>query len=224
MRKVFLLSILFFWLPCFGITVLIDPGHGGRFDGCLSASGTQKEKDLVLQISKLLAQQLNKLGYRALLTRSTDQDFLNGAPLSDDEVYKDLEARQALIKTIKPDLFISLHLNSHSHQQTRGFELFVPYTDTLPAKSYQLASCIHYALAHSLDQNWVGTLGNSNSYDRGIRAARFMVLQQLPCPGVLIELDYLTNPQIEKHFNKNYCQILANALVKGIQEYININY
>ena len=69
-----LLSLLF--LGCAGgpdrsnELVVIDAGHGGHDSGAYS--GGKKEKDLVLQITKRLYNELRRKGYQVTFTRSTD--------------------------------------------------------------------------------------------------------------------------------------------------------
>ncbi len=51
--------------------ILIDPGHGGMDGGALAKDGTL-EKDINLDISKILKKNLKKEGYKVVMTREDD--------------------------------------------------------------------------------------------------------------------------------------------------------
>ena len=76
-------------------TIVIDPGHGGKDPGTFIKGGLM-EKDIALEIAKLLAPKLEeKLGCKVILTR-------------DEDVFLSLEKRTAFANVNKADLFISL--------------------------------------------------------------------------------------------------------------------
>lgn len=56
-----------------GKKFMIDPGHGGDYDGV--TSGTQKEKDIVLKLGLRLRDELQAAGAIVYMTRTTDVDF-----------------------------------------------------------------------------------------------------------------------------------------------------
>ena len=61
-----------------GITIAIDPGHGGSDSGAV-ANGL-KEKDLTLAVSLALKEELESYdGVRVVMTRTTDTRPLGGA-------------------------------------------------------------------------------------------------------------------------------------------------
>ena len=82
-------------------TVVIDPGHGGKDAGCVSPSGKTMEKNLVLDISKRLAEKI-KAEYpdvKVILTRS-------------DDTFVTLQGRADIANSNNANLFISIHVNS----------------------------------------------------------------------------------------------------------------
>ena len=113
MRSLLLCALAF---PAFaGPFVIVDPGHGGTQTGAVSPTGAW-EKDAALEISKLLKAQLeSKLKANVKLTREKD-----------DKV--SLADRVEWANAQKPDLFISVHLNSmptrKQRQQTEGIETY----------------------------------------------------------------------------------------------------
>ncbi|MGL5834920.1 MAG: N-acetylmuramoyl-L-alanine amidase, partial [Waterburya sp.] len=84
--------------PLNKIKILLDPGHGGKESGSKGATG-YPEKEINLLMSKLVEQELTKLGAKVYLTREKDIDV-------------SLETRVAMIDRIKPDLAISIHYNA----------------------------------------------------------------------------------------------------------------
>jgi N-acetylmuramoyl-L-alanine amidase len=102
--------------PAFaGPLVIVDPGHGGSQTGAVSPSGSW-EKDTALEISKLLKAELEaQLQASVLLTRESDKDVT-------------LANRVDWANAQKPDLFISVHLNSmptkKQRQMNEGVETY----------------------------------------------------------------------------------------------------
>ncbi|MBL8957575.1 MAG: N-acetylmuramoyl-L-alanine amidase [Myxococcaceae bacterium] len=113
MRSLLLCAIA---LPAFaGPLVIVDPGHGGNQTGAGSPTGAW-EKDAALEISKLLKAELEaQLRATVKLTRSKDDNL-------------SLHDRVDWANAQKPDLFISVHLNSmptkKQRQSTEGIETY----------------------------------------------------------------------------------------------------
>ena len=58
--------------------------------------------------------------------------------------------------------------------------------------------------------------------DRGVKKAPFVVLIGANMPSVLSEISFLTNPRDEKSLRRgDYRQKIAEALLQGIQDYVN---
>ena len=102
--------------PAFaGPLVVLDPGHGGKQTGAVSPSGAW-EKDTALEISRLLKAEL-EVQLHATVRMTRDRDALVS-----------LHDRVDWANAQKPDLFISVHLNSmptrKQRQQTEGIETY----------------------------------------------------------------------------------------------------
>ena len=65
--------LVFHPLPLIGHTIFIDPGHGGRDPGAIYFN--IKEKDINLEISKILKEELEKEGAIVYMTREEDIDY-----------------------------------------------------------------------------------------------------------------------------------------------------
>jgi N-acetylmuramoyl-L-alanine amidase len=92
--------------------VVIDPGHGGRDPGALSAQGTAREKDVTLAIARAIRDALVASGrVRVALTRNGD-DYL---PLRD---------RYEIARQLKADLFISVHADAAPNPAATGATIY----------------------------------------------------------------------------------------------------
>lgn len=75
---------------------MIDAGHGGRASGAVGFG--HMEKDLVLALALYMATLFRSVGVEVILTRDTDR-------------YMTLKERTDLENRVKPDCFISLHMD-----------------------------------------------------------------------------------------------------------------
>jgi N-acetylmuramoyl-L-alanine amidase len=196
-----------------GFTLVLDPGHGGIFSG--GRSNNVQEKDITLPIALKIADILrHDNAVNIVLTRTQDIHL-------DPDVIQDLHMRARLSHTHKADLFISIHANTGG-RNTRGYEVYVPFSKKFPAASYQIASLLHHELSQFVKPKWGGKLGNLNEYDRGIRAAHFHVLRGHSCPAVLLELDFITNKMsLQNLQDPAYQNKLAEIIARAIREFKN---
>ncbi len=91
--------------------VVVDPGHGGEDPGAIGRRGTL-EKDIVLSISRQLRSRFeDDARFRIALTR--DGDF-----------FVPLNQRVQRARTLKADLFISVHADAFVQPQANGSSVF----------------------------------------------------------------------------------------------------
>lgn len=91
--------------------VVVDPGHGGEDPGAIGPRGT-REKDIVLSISRQLRNRFeDDVRFRIALTR--DGDF-----------FVPLNHRVQRARTLKADLFISVHADAFVQPQANGSSVF----------------------------------------------------------------------------------------------------
>lgn len=95
-------------------TIIIDPGHGGKDQGAMVAG--VHEAQVTLAVAKELRTALQKMGYKALLTR-------------EDDTYMSLADRPKFASEKGGDLFVSLHCNSigGSHKKKQDVSGFISY-------------------------------------------------------------------------------------------------
>ncbi len=197
-------------------TIVIDPGHGGKYIGTANTAAGLVEKNLALDVAVRLARKLTLRGYTVILTRDTDTE------LDKDTLIADLTKRAQIAADHTADLFVSLHFNGSRNPRSAGFEIYVPFEDKYPIKSYCLASALHYHISHEVSPHWRGgSLGNLNALDGGIKASRFNVIKKATCPAVLVELAYLTNEETANKLKTDqFKDILVDGVSKGIERYI----
>ncbi len=213
--------------------ILIDPGHGGHDPGTTSRKGL-REKDLVLDISKRVAELLRSNTFEVLMTRDSD-------------IFIPLEERTAIANSKGADLFVSIHINASRSTRPRGTETYFLNLTTDPdaaevaarenasstrrlselnnllqkvmnnskiTESRELATQIQDAMASTL-------LPSKNDVrNRGVKKAPFYVLLGAQMPAVLVEVAYLSNQKDEALLNDpNYRQKVAESIAKGINTY-----
>lgn len=95
-------------------TVVIDPGHGGKDAGAVSADKKTYEKTLVLNIAKALERKINQgcPEVKVVLTRRND-------------VFLPLLTRADIANRNNANLFISIHINASTKKQPSGFSAHI---------------------------------------------------------------------------------------------------
>lgn len=255
MKSFFLpLAILFFLLPSFcayagntsaqkRITVVIDPGHGGKDPGAIGTVLKLKEKDVNLSVALELGRLLYaEPGFKVVFTRKTD-------------VFIPLDERAQKANKEKADLFISIHANASPNKSAYGAETFVVgssskenmatamrenasilYEENYKARyggfdpnkseSYIMFDMMQSSfltqsidLAQRVQKKIVSSCGRT---DRSVKQAGFLVLRQTNMPSILVELGYLTNAKEEKYLKKESSRkAMAKAIFQAVLDYRN---
>lgn len=138
-----------------GMTICLDPGHGGNDSGA-TAFGA-KESDLTLKIAQYCKEELSKYDVNVVLTRTTDTRL-------SEEAAMDLKNRVEVAKKAGASYFISIHINSATNSAAKGAEVYYPNTSgnkNLSSNGQNLAKAIQKQLA---------ALG---LYDRGIKIRNY---------------------------------------------------
>ncbi|HKL48379.1 MAG TPA: N-acetylmuramoyl-L-alanine amidase, partial [Desulfuromonadales bacterium] len=216
--------------------IVVDPGHGGRDPGAIGPSGLL-EKDVTLAMARLLADRLRRdLNCKVVLTRDRD-------------VYLPLNQRTDIANKLGADLFISLHANANKSSRPYGVETFyLNFSKNQKAmevvarendtslkqvgdlemilldlmanskinESSRLATKVQKAMVGHLDLHY------TQIRDLGVRQGPFYVLLGATMPSVLVESAFISNPREENRLRSpNYQKKTAEAIVKGVQEYLN---
>lgn len=198
-------------------TIVIDPGHGGKDDGTVNAKLKLREKAMTLDVALRLEKLLKAAGYQVVLTRRKD-------------AFVPLPLRPAYANKVKGDLFISIHFNAIDNKAISGSETYIltkQFQRSTSSDKSQPDDNQRYA--GNSDDPWNAVLGyrmhravvgSLQSFDRGLKHARFAVLRDLDCPGLLVEAGYLSNDaEARKIGTAEWRQKLAQAIANGVADY-----
>lgn len=226
------------------LSILIDPGHGGR------DRGTTKQETHEAQITLEVANDLRALlqknpAFQVRMTRATDMTV-------------SLNERSRLAKAHDADLFVSIHVNSSPDSHARGAEFYFqnqlppdeesmylahqeeqlevggsnqplvypmldpsPYSTEVTAilKDLLDGSRVQRSsdLIRALRSHWTGPHKSQSS---GIHQAPFHVLSQMHIPSVLVELGFLTNARdYQLLVNSTEQKKMAADIYRGLVAY-----
>jgi len=175
-----------------GLTIVIDPGHGGNDRGTTGARGTD-EKGLTMLTSELLAAKLKAAGADVIMTRDAD-------------IYVSLRKRVAVSHQHEADAFISIHYDANPDASIHGFTTY--YTRSA-----------HQELAASVNDGLASTVPLR---DRGAQPGNFLVLRENRQNAILIELGFLSNPNEERIVTSDlFREQATHGIYKGLLEYFN---
>jgi N-acetylmuramoyl-L-alanine amidase len=191
------------------ITVVIDAGHGGVDAGAYSKDGKVVEKSLALQISQKIQQLAPSYNINIVMTRTGDHLPGNTTVISDG-----LKARTELAQTAKADLFVAIHVSAADGQNTPngGFEIYVSKKDNSNTQKAREAGT---AVVQELSKIYEINTALLQRQNQGI-----WVLDQSPCPALLIECGYITNEKdLAFISNSSNQEAIAKKILEGIVKY-----
>ena len=128
--------------------ILIDPGHGGIDGGAKSKTGTI-EKDINLQISLKLRDNLEEKGYKVYMTRDEDEGLYQKGNTVREKKREDLNRRVEMKKETECDIFVSIHQNMFPQSKCYGAQVWYASNDN----SYNLATIVQDSIKESVKDN-----------------------------------------------------------------------
>lgn len=220
------------------VIVAVDAGHGGQDPGAIGRAGT-REKDVVLDISKELAERINREpGMRAILTRDGDY-FLT------------LRQRIRRARDVGAELFVSVHADAVRDPSVSGSSVYVlslkGATDeqarlladrenaadlaggvSLDDKDPVIASVlVDLAQSAQISQSMVAaervlrSLSRVNEVRKPlVQQAGFVVLKSPDIPSMLVETAFISSLADERLLNKpERRKDLAEAIFDGVKQF-----
>lgn len=189
-------------LPLQDTIIMVDPGHGGRDSG--TYYGKIYEKNINLEISKALEEELTKNGAIVYMTRTRDIDL---SSIYDSAKKRgDLYRRLLKIKETKSDLYISIHINWYQNTSMKGAEVL-----------YNSINENNEKLAKSIMKEFKTDLGST----RTVKTTDLYMYRNTTTPGVLVECGYLSNPTERTLLQQeDYQKKLAKSITNGIINYL----
>ncbi|SJZ69213.1 N-acetylmuramoyl-L-alanine amidase [Novilysobacter spongiicola] len=224
--------------PMRPLVIAIDPGHGGQDPGAIGKSGT-REKDVVLEISRELARQINATpGMRAYLTRDRD-------------VFIPLNKRASLARSAGADMFISIHADAAENRAADGSSVYVlslkgassqrarwlankenaadlvggarlpQNNDTLTSVLLDLTQSGNMkASEEAAGEILDGLKRVGNIHKPQIERANFAVLRTSDIPAMLVETAFISNPEEERRLqDPGFRRKVAGAVLDGINTF-----
>lgn len=184
----------------FGVSLVIDAGHGGADPGMVGDAVL--EKDVNLEVARILSQYCRAAGAAVTVTREGD------AALSESK-RADLEQRVALAEKAQADVFISLHCNSFvSDPSQHGAQVFYAAGNK---EGRRLAETLQGALSEQLGNTERTALAHPDSF----------LLKNIGCPAVIVEMGFLSNAAEEGDLaSPDYQWELGWALFRGLSDYL----
>ncbi len=177
----------------YGRRILLDPGHGGHDIGAPGAVSVEKNLNLALALA--VENALLEQGFAVELTRRDDH-------------YLTLQQRCDAAAGF--DLFISLHHNASPEMSASGLETYAPAT---PRVNFDESIMLAFLIQR-------GIVRATGEVDRGMRSARFYVLEHNTIPAVLVEAGFVSTPQEEQKLNQPSRQkVLAAAIADAVVEF-----
>lgn len=185
--------------PLDGITVIVDPGHGGTDVGALGfvskGDSAMNEKDLNLLTATAAARHLEKLGATVIMTRVDDTTV-------------ELSARTQFVDDTEADLCISVHHNSLDYTtnitRVRGF-LGLWWDDSGSLLAKTLSSTVTKTLSR---------------YERTAAAQKLAMCRNHKYPSALLEMAFMTSAEeYESITDPANIDLAGAAIANGVVEY-----
>jgi N-acetylmuramoyl-L-alanine amidase len=245
---VFFIAFLFLVFPiqAGSFVLVIDPGHGGKDTGALGRKG--KEKDINLAVATLVGRYIasEHPDVKIVYTRNKDvfiglderADIANKAnanlfiSIHANAVSKKSHIRGAEVYTfgvtrIQENLDVAKRENSvilledNYEQKYEGFDpnsaesyiIFEFMVNLYAEQSINFAGMVQKELVKTAKRG-----------DRGVKQAGYLVLRKSSMPRILIELDFISNPEAENFMlsaagQKSMARAISNAFAEYKKEF-----
>ena len=127
----------------------------------------------------------------------------------DEDKTLSLEDRVTFAEEIKPDIFVSIHVNSSQGTTATGIETHY-YHDY----SIQLGNFVQNSMKKYI-----------NSPDRGLQKSKFYVINHTTMPAILVEIGFISNEgERAELVSESRQQATAKAIAEGIMNYYKEQY
>lgn len=172
-----------------GLTIVVDPGHGGEDPGAIGLYYKTLEKDVNLATARILERKLLAAGAHVIMTRSTDK-------------FVPLKQIAQISNNSGCDAFVSIHYNMNNSRSLRGTEVY--YYSGTQNGSFAKAISTEIAKRSSIPM-------------LGVKRASFVVLRENKRLAVLVEGAFLSNSNDEALArSQDFQQKIAEGIFQGI--------
>lgn len=186
-------------------TIVIDAGHGGEDGGAVSCTGVT-EKQINLEIALELNDLFHLLGHKTRMIRSDDRSVYTAGDTIARRKVSDLKERVRMVAETENAILVSIHQNLFPDARYSGAQVF--YSDE------------GQALAEELQTSFRQTI-NPGSNREIKQAKRVYLMEQIHCPGILVECGFLSNPEEEaqlrsKDYQQKICIVIASTVANHL--------
>jgi len=169
-----------------GVTVFIDPGHGGAdpgAEGATSPGPGVDEATANLAVALDLLPLLRHAGYQVVLSRTTDTSVAaESSVLGSNAVHLDNEARVACANAARANVLISIHMNGFEDQSVGGAQTIYDAVRSFATANERLAQLLQSDVLASIQAaGW-------SVPDRGVQTDDN---QGSPTPGAPLDWKHL---------------------------------
>lgn len=186
-----------------GAVIVLDPGHGGKDPGAIGYSGAVEEADVNFATSVAVMNELQNKGATVYLTRYEDKAM-------------SLEERKAIVRSVKPDVFVCVHANGSVNASNYGTSAYY-----FRPMSKPLAKSIYDELVTAWKGLYASSPEKQGRIANGCDFHPFSVTRIEECPSVLVEVGYMTNnEECAVMADTASREKLAAAIANGIEKYI----
>ena len=181
-------------------TIIIDAGHGGEDGGAVSCTGVP-ESAINLEIALRLNDLMKFLGFQTKMIRMEDISvYTEGESIAQKKI-SDLKERVKVCNETDGAVLLSIHQNTFPDSRYSGAQVFYPAT----AGSEDFAKALQAALIRTV---------NPGSKRTAKKAQGIYLLEQIQCPGILVECGFLSSHTEEAmlrsaDYQKKLCCIIA---------------
>lgn len=191
-------------LNLLGKIIVLDAGHGGTDSG--AKNGKIVEKELNLLLVKKLEKELISRGATVYLTREEDNDL---SARTSERKRSDLYNRAKYINTIKPNMYISIHLNATISSSWKGLQVF-----------YNKNNEENKVIAETITNNLKNNINNIREVKE---ENKYYMYKYIKYPGVLIEAGFISNPNEnyllrQEEYQNKLITLIADAIEKYYQK------
>ncbi len=184
--------------PFRGITICLDPGHGGEEDGAKGPTGVP-EKQVNLDIALKLEKMLREKGANVVMTRTSDEEV-------------DLYDRVKYAASHDSVILLSIHNNSlpdgRNPYEDHGTSTYYYHSQSLP-----LAKILHKAL-----------LEDAGFKDFGIFWSSFVLTRPNEMLSVLLEIGFMINPEeYNRIIDAEFQEKIAKSITRGLEYFLFTN-
>jgi len=191
-------------IPMGDITIVIDPGHGGKDAGTVGVDGTE-EKEINLSIALALRDYLAVCGYRTAMTRTDDTELY---PENSDRSRSDLYNRLDFVNSFPNAVLVSIHQNHFEDEREWGTQVW--YSANTP-ESKAIAAAVLTCVKKYLQP--------ANTRENKQSDSSYYLLYKATAPSVMVECGFMSNREENARLqSEEYQTEMACAIALGLIE------